>query len=102
MQCIRLLTFFGVLLSAIREATGQAFQELYDNKWGGLDAWMAFWGEAARRFHLLAGCGLLARLRHSSSLPWKAFEGLRRHPTSDKNPLGGKPQGIHLLILEIG
>jgi len=34
----------------IDEATAQAFQEIYDNTHGGLDAWAAFWDMVARRF----------------------------------------------------
>eukprot|EP00929_Paragymnodinium_shiwhaense_P002041 TRINITY_DN102235_c0_g1_i1.p1 TRINITY_DN102235_c0_g1~~TRINITY_DN102235_c0_g1_i1.p1 ORF type:complete len:484 (+),score=51.71 TRINITY_DN102235_c0_g1_i1:76-1527(+) len=34
----------------LAEATGRAFQDLYDNKDGMRDAFAAFWAEAARRF----------------------------------------------------
>jgi endoglycosylceramidase len=34
----------------VTEAVGQAFQDIYDNKHGGLDAWAAFWEHAALRF----------------------------------------------------
>lgn len=34
----------------VSEATGQAFQDIYDNTYGGLDAWAAFWKKVAEFF----------------------------------------------------
>eukprot|EP01061_Rhynchopus_euleeides_P011757 TRINITY_DN2131_c0_g1_i1.p1 TRINITY_DN2131_c0_g1~~TRINITY_DN2131_c0_g1_i1.p1 ORF type:complete len:512 (+),score=225.32 TRINITY_DN2131_c0_g1_i1:48-1538(+) len=35
----------------VTEAVGQSFQDIYDNKHGGLDAWGAFWNVVASRFN---------------------------------------------------
>jgi len=38
-------------LGYLAEVVGQAFQELYENTHGGLDAWTAFWHKVATVFH---------------------------------------------------
>eukprot|EP01065_Artemidia_motanka_P047746 TRINITY_DN7550_c0_g1_i1.p2 TRINITY_DN7550_c0_g1~~TRINITY_DN7550_c0_g1_i1.p2 ORF type:complete len:502 (+),score=221.05 TRINITY_DN7550_c0_g1_i1:72-1577(+) len=37
-------------LGYVTEAVGQSFQEIYDNKHGGLDAWASFWKKVATTF----------------------------------------------------
>ena len=34
----------------LTEATGQCFEDIYDNVHGGLDEWGAFWQDVARKF----------------------------------------------------